>query len=85
LWAFATRCHTKTGTRSFPEQYVVPLVAFLEPEEKEAAVCTKVVYDCRWPREWPEDYVPIRSSFDTMWPVDIQNKVLTRWKAYGYE
>ena len=84
LWAFATRCRPEDGNHYFSDYPVVPLAAFLHPEERKAANCTKVIYDCRWPEQWPETYIPKRSSFDTLWPKNIQQRVLDSWNDYGY-
>lgn len=84
LWALATRCRPVEGNHYFENYPVVPLAAFLHPEERQSANCTKVVYDCLWPSQWPDSYIPKKSSFDVLWPKDIQQKVLSNWSNYGY-
>ena len=37
------------------------------------------------PTDWPEGAVPAVSSFSTIWPKEIQERVLRRWKEYGFK
>ncbi len=45
VWAFATRTHPEQDQILFPEQDVLPLVAFLSPEERKQARGMKAVYN----------------------------------------
>ena len=36
-------------------------------------------------KDWSKDKIPAKSSFDAAWPVEIQERVLKRWKEYGYQ
>jgi 4-hydroxy-3-polyprenylbenzoate decarboxylase len=80
-WAFATRCRPDTGTLLFPKEGVLPLVAFLDSEERKAARGTKVIYNCLLP---PQTTPAIRSSFRHAWPRELQEKVIANWSRYGY-
>ncbi len=84
VWAFATRCHPARDQILFPDQPVLPLVAFLDPEERKAARGTKVVYNCLSPDGLPAEQRPRRSSFRHLWPREIQEKVIRDWQRYGY-
>jgi hypothetical protein len=55
----------------------------LKTSEKHAGISTKVVYNCLPPDEWG-DNLPIRSSFTGSFPEELQQRVLTNWKAYGF-
>jgi UbiD family decarboxylase len=84
VWAFATRNHPEKGQTLFPNENVLPLVAFLTEEERQAKRGTKVIYNClpfagRLPEQSPR-----RSSFRFLWPQDVQAKVLANWHRYGY-
>jgi UbiD family decarboxylase len=83
VWAFATRCHPRTGAVHFGKEIISPLVAFLKTAEKQAGISTKVIYNCLPPDEW-EDHLPKRSSFSGSFPRELQEKVLTNWKSYGF-
>jgi 4-hydroxy-3-polyprenylbenzoate decarboxylase len=63
---------------------VLPLVAFLDAEERKQARGTKVVYNCLLPDDLPAEQRPRRSSFRHLWPSEIQEKVIRDWKRFGY-
>ncbi|MBI3824333.1 MAG: UbiD family decarboxylase [Planctomycetes bacterium] len=84
VWAFATRNHPATGQVLFPDQKVLPLVAFLNADERKAARGTKVVYNCLPPNDRPAEEMPRRSSFRHLWRQEVQEKVLANWKRYGF-
>jgi len=46
VWAFATRCHPRTGEIHFGNEIISPLVAFLKTSEKHTGISTKVIYNC---------------------------------------
>jgi 4-hydroxy-3-polyprenylbenzoate decarboxylase len=79
VWAFATRCHPR-GEFLFPDEKMLPLVAFLTPEERAAARGTKVIYNCLL----PENAAVRRSSFRYAWPAEIQEQVVRNWQRYGF-
>lgn len=82
VWAFATRNHPKDGAILFPEEKMLPLVAFLREDERRAARGTKVIYNCLRPaREVP----PRRSSFRYLWPKQVQDRVIENWEKYGFD
>jgi len=84
LWAFCTRSHPDTGIFKVTNAPARILWAFLAPDEKRELVSANVLFDCTCPKNWPEDYVPRKASFDRLWPVEIQERVLTKWEKYGY-
>ncbi len=62
-----------------------PLLPFLSPEERTKHLGAYALFDCTWPREWTQDVIPVKASFDNMWPKEVQEKVLRNWRAYGYK
>lgn len=84
LWSFSTRCHPRSGFHFFPDTTVVPLSPYLSPDEKKAAKTTNVVYDCTWSSEIPKSDIPIRATFEALWPEEIQEKVNKNWHKYGF-
>jgi 4-hydroxy-3-polyprenylbenzoate decarboxylase len=84
VWAFATRHHPARGHFVFPDEKVLPLVAFLGADERKAARGAKVIYNCLPPVDCPPEQTPRRSSFRFLWPKEIQEKVLANWKRYGF-
>ena len=84
VWAFATRCHPEKGQFLCPGQQMLPLVAFLTPEERKQAAGVKAIYSGLLPDDLPADQTPRRSSFRFLWPREIQEKVVKNWSRYGY-
>jgi 4-hydroxy-3-polyprenylbenzoate decarboxylase len=84
VWAFATRCHPARDTFLFPGEAILPLVAYLSPEERRQSRGTKVIYNGLPPDDVPTGQMPRRSSFRYSWPPDIQEKVIQNWQRFGY-
>jgi hypothetical protein len=36
-------------------------------------------------KDWPDGAVPVKASFDQVWPRDIQEMIIRNWSEYGYE
>jgi 4-hydroxy-3-polyprenylbenzoate decarboxylase len=85
VWAFATRCHPERGQLIFPDEGMLPLVAFLNPAERKRARGAKAIYNGLRPDDEPLSEKPRRSSFRFLWPQEVQEKVVKNWKAYGYK
>jgi 4-hydroxy-3-polyprenylbenzoate decarboxylase len=83
VWAFATRNHPERGQVLFPGEPLLPLVAFLDQEERKAARGTKVIYNCLT-EEDPGGTAARRSSFRFLWPQEIQERVIENWTRYGF-
>ncbi|PYJ68078.1 MAG: UbiD family decarboxylase [Verrucomicrobia bacterium] len=84
LWAISTMCHPKRGIVQVENVPGHPLLPFLSPEEKSKHIGAYALFDCTWPREWPREAIPVKASFDNIWPKEVQEKILTNWRAYGY-
>ena len=84
VWAFATRTHPERDQVLFPSQDVLPLVAFLSPEERKQACGMKVVYNGLARDGLAAEEIAHRSSFRHLWPIEIQERVRRNWQAYGY-
>jgi len=84
IWAITTRCHPDRGIFKVPKAPGHPLIPFLSPYEKRHNIGAQVLLDCTWPKDWPKEAIPVKASFDVLWPEEIQRKVLESWKEYGY-
>ncbi len=85
VWAFATRNHPgPAGETVFNNESTNPLVAFLSSDEKQSMHTTKTIYNCLPPDEW-QGKLPKRSSFHGTYPLELQEKVLANWQAYGFQ
>jgi len=84
LHAFATKCHPGRGIQyEWYEGRSNSLTPFYSPEERKRLKGVSVVFDCTWPPEWPEDIIPIKASFKTIYPHELQEKVIKNWEKYG--
>ena len=81
VWAFAARCHPQRGQFLFPNQEVLPLLAFLTTSERETRRSTKVIYHGLPLDDLPAEQLPRRSSFRHGVPPEIQEKVRARLAA----
>jgi 4-hydroxy-3-polyprenylbenzoate decarboxylase len=85
IHALSTRCHPVTGIRVEPRGVGTPLNPYASPEERKFGRAPKVIFDCLWPPEWPTSEVPIKVSFNNVYPKEIQEKVLAKWNQYGFK
>ena len=87
IHAFTTRCHPYRGIYPFKDTPIYPLlIPFLSPENRlKGTDGGYVLFDCTWPKDWAQSDIPIKASFDILWPNDIQEKVLEKWNKYGYK
>jgi 4-hydroxy-3-polyprenylbenzoate decarboxylase len=85
IHALSTKCHPVTGIRVTEHGVGTPLNPFVGPEERRYGVAPKVVFDCLFPPHWPASEVPIKVSFNNVYPKDIREKVLSKWRTYGFK
>jgi 4-hydroxy-3-polyprenylbenzoate decarboxylase len=84
-WAMATRLHPERGIIKYRDKIFLPYWAFLRPEERINRQGYSVVFDCTWPPAWEKEAPCRKASLDSLWPKDIQDRVLKNWQKYGYE
>jgi len=84
FWALSTMCHPVRDQYLFANEEIMPLVAYLEPEERKTARGAKMIYCCLPAEGTPPGHERIRSSFRHLWPKEIQEKVVANWKNYGF-
>ena len=85
IHALSTKCHPVNGIRVEKHGVGTPLNPFATPEERRLGVAPKVLFDCTFPIDWPASDVPIKVSFDSVYPKEIQEKVLANWTKYGFK
>ncbi len=84
LHALSTRCHPVNGIHVW-QGVGTPLYPFLSAAERKKSVGPKVLFDCTFPLDWdPLSEVPSLVSFKTVYPQEIQDKVLANWEKYGF-
>jgi 4-hydroxy-3-polyprenylbenzoate decarboxylase len=85
LHAIATKCHPLRGIYKVPHApgyaYLLP---FLDARERPLGDAAYVLFDCTWPKDWPKEATPVKSSFEILWPKEIQETVLSKWEQYGF-
>jgi len=84
LWAMATRVHPTRDVHTIKHSFAVPLLPYLSPEERMLMVGPRVLLDGTWPTDWKPEWVPKVSAFNTLWPIDIQKRVIDNWREYGF-
>ncbi|MCU1643298.1 MAG: UbiD family decarboxylase [Nocardia sp.] len=86
VWAFATRSHPDVdrGEFHYPPALTDPLAIYLSEPEQHGFKAGKVIYNCLLADLYPPEKRPAKGSFENGWPVEIQQRVLARWSAYGY-
>jgi 4-hydroxy-3-polyprenylbenzoate decarboxylase len=80
LHSLVTKCHPVKGITVLPRAIGSPLFPFLDVNDRILSKGCKAVYDCTWPIEWPKGDIPTKAAFSTMYPNDIQERVLSKWE-----
>ena len=85
LHAMTTKCHPVDGIHPVPHNPGFPvLLPFLPQKERLIGDAAGVIFDCTWPKHWPQDAIPIKASFENLWPKELQERVLQNWQNYGF-
>ncbi len=83
--AVGTRLHPIRGITTDPARTGWTLVPYLSPEERSSERLATGVFDCTWPAHWTrESDIPVRMSFKTSYPEDVQELVVKQWKECGF-
>ncbi len=85
LHAIATKCHPVRGIHQVPHAPSYPyMVPYLDAKERPIGDGAYVLLDCTWPKDWPKEVIPVKSSFEVLWPREIQERVIHNWEKYGF-
>jgi 4-hydroxy-3-polyprenylbenzoate decarboxylase len=85
LHAWSTRCHSGRGTFvKYVEGSAQQLTPCYDHEERARRAGAVAAFDVTWPPSWDPTEIPIKATFQAMYPEDIKKKVLDNWKAYGF-
>jgi 4-hydroxy-3-polyprenylbenzoate decarboxylase len=87
LHAFSTKCHPAHGIHVVNyEGRANTLTPCYSQGERALQKGASVLYDCTWPGEWSREWeVPVKATFDTIFPESVRRKVLSEWKSYGFK
>ncbi|MHB1568695.1 MAG: UbiD family decarboxylase [Solirubrobacteraceae bacterium] len=84
IWAFASRAHPEHGEVRFANEPQNTLPVFLDPDEKFTFHAHKVVHNCLLADRFAPDERPVAADFAHGWPVDLRERVVSRWTEYGF-
>jgi phenylphosphate carboxylase alpha subunit len=87
LHAFSTKCHPGHGIHVVHyEGRANTLTPCYSQGERAMQKGASVLYDCTWPGEWSREWeVPVKATFETIFPEPVRQKVLSEWKSYGFK
>jgi 4-hydroxy-3-polyprenylbenzoate decarboxylase len=84
LHALITKCHPYRGIVRLEHAVGLPLAPWADRYERRHMMGARAYFDCTWPVTWDSSEVPKKSSFETIYPVAVQQKALAKWQKYGY-
>jgi len=83
--AFSVKCHSYRGVFTSEEPGKGgPVTPAHSREERDQRYGSVALFDSTWPQDWPEADIPVKSSFTSIYPREIQEKVIKNWKDYGF-
>lgn len=90
LHALATKCHPLRGieTREVEPGKANILTPCYTAEERAAQKGGVALWDCTWPPDWykhEDTDIPIKNSFQIMYPEKLKKRALRCLKKYGYQ
>ena len=85
IHAWSTRCHSGRGTIiKHVEDGAQQLTPCYDQEERARSAGAVAAFDVSFPLAWDPTEVPMKARFNTVYPADVQKKVLDNWKSYGF-
>ncbi|MDP2645693.1 MAG: UbiD family decarboxylase [Desulfobacterales bacterium] len=84
LWAMVTRAHPVRDIWPVEHLYSSLLIPWYTPDKRKTGDGAHILIDATWPADWPREWIPKVSSFETMWPADIKERVLKNWEKDGF-
>jgi len=85
LHALFSKCHPYNGVVRLKHTSGLTLHPWLDDHEQKYLKGAKAYFDCTWPPDWDRDKVPRRCSFKDVYPSDVQQKALSRWRENGFD
>ncbi len=77
----AQKCHPTLDhhyIKNTPKTLLTPYIA-------EGESGTNLYMDATWPPTWTKEDIPIEITFENIYPKEIQERVIQRWKEFGFE
>jgi phenylphosphate carboxylase alpha subunit len=87
LHAFSTKCDPGRGIHVVRyEGRANTLTPCYSQSDRRALRGATVLFDCTWPGEWSKEWeVPVKATFDSIFPQSTQAAVRERWRRYGFD
>ena len=86
IHAFATKCHPGRGILvNHHEGKGNALTPCYNAQERRKLNGAFAAFDATWPLEWPPEAIPMRASFADIYSREMQEKVVARWREYGFQ
>lgn len=82
--AIVSKCHPWRGIVRLERTRGQALMPFLSRQEQNKLIGARAYFDCTWPADWDPKDIPIKCSFEKMYPSDVQQKAVAKWRKYGY-
>ena len=82
--AVISKCHPSRGIVKAEHCTGMALIPWLSRHEQKYLQGARAYFDCTWPRDWDPAEVPKKCSFNNIYPVEVQQKALDKWRKYGY-
>ncbi|MBH1931067.1 UbiD family decarboxylase [Serratia rubidaea] len=84
VWALATRSHPKRDFHDFSDSPGIPMVPYLDAEDKQAGRGGKMIINCLFPEAFTGRQRAATASFEHSFPETIKQQVNRRWRDYGF-
>ncbi|MFQ5850757.1 MAG: UbiD family decarboxylase [Candidatus Binatia bacterium] len=87
IHAFSTKCHPAHGIHVIQyEGRANSLTPCYSQGERAIQKGATVLFDCTWPAGWSREWeVPVKATFDSIYPEFVREKILRGWEGYGFK
>ncbi len=83
--ALVTKCHPYRGIVRLEHARGLALIPWLNQHEQKYLLGSRAYFDCTWPPDWEPTEVPKKCSFEKVYPSEVQERALTKWRKCGYQ
>ncbi|MBI4319981.1 MAG: UbiD family decarboxylase [Chloroflexi bacterium] len=84
MHALVSKCHPSKGIIKIEPVPTISYIPWANEHERKYRIGAKTYFDCTWPRDWEPSEVPVRASFADIYPSEVQEAALAKWRQYGY-
>jgi len=84
LHALISKCHPYKGIVKLEHSTIISYMPWANQHERQYRIGGETYFDCTWPLDWEPSEVPVRVSFNDIYPPEVQQKALAKWLKYGY-